>query len=96
VVSQRTLGRCGDPLLVVGRAKTLLLLMRQSTDYVSFWCEHWRLSAFQIKVVDLYALLYGVRFMGTLGQELNGNPNVQTDPGNAELLKSVTRELLKT
>jgi len=86
----------GDPLLAVGRAKTLLLLMRQPTDYVSFWCQHWRLSAFQIQVVNLYALLYGVRFMGTLGQELNGNPSVQTDSGNVELLKSVTQELLKS
>jgi hypothetical protein len=79
----------------VGRAKTLLLLMRQTTDYVSFWRQHWRLSAFQIRVVDLYALLYGVRFMGTLGQELNGNPSVQTDSGNAELAASVTQDLLE-
>lgn len=85
----------GDPLLTIGRGKTLLLLMRQDTDYITYWCEYLSLSEFQIKMVNLYALLYCVRFMGTLGQKLNGNPSVQTDAGNIALVESVTRELLR-
>ena len=85
----------GDPLLTIGRGKTLLLLMQQDTDYITYWCEYLSLSEFQIKMVNLYALLYCVRFMGTLGQKLNGNPSVQTDAGNIALVESVTRELLR-
>lgn len=84
----------GDPLLAVGRGKTLLLLMQQDTDYITYWCEYLGLSEFQLKVVDLYALLYCVRCMGTMGQTLNGNPSVQTDAENIGLLESAARELL--
>jgi hypothetical protein len=85
----------GDPLLTIGRGKTLLLLMRQNTDYVTYWCEHLALSEFQLKMVDLYTLLYCVRFMGTMGQTLNGNRSVQTNAENIGLLESVAQELLE-
>jgi len=85
----------GDPLLAIGRGKTLLLLMRQDTDYIEYWIRYWDLSEFQMKLVDLYALLYCVRFMGTLGQRLNGNSSVQTDISNAQHLESIMVEFLK-
>lgn len=84
----------GDPLLAIGRGKTLLLLMRQDTDYIKYWSRYWDLSEFQMKLVDLYALLYCVRFMGTLGQKLNGNPSVQTNISNAQHLESIMVEFL--
>ena len=84
----------GDPLLAVGRGKTLLLLMEQETDYITYWAEWLNLSEFQLKVIDLYALLYCVRFMGTLGQRLNGNKSVQTDPAKAGLLEELTQGFL--
>ncbi len=84
----------GDPLLAVGRGKTILLLMEQETDYITYWTEWLNLSDFQLRIVDLYALLYCVRFMGTLGQRLNGNKSVQTDPTKAGLLEELTRDFL--
>jgi hypothetical protein len=84
----------GDPLLAVGRGKTILLLMEQETDYITYWAEWLNLSEFQLKIVDLYALLYCVRFMGTLGQQLNGNMSVQTDPTKARLLEELTQDFL--
>jgi hypothetical protein len=68
--------------------------MRQNTDYIEYWSNHWSLSDFEMKLVDLYALLYCVRFMGTLGQKFNGNPSVQTDITNAQHLESITTGLL--
>jgi aminoglycoside phosphotransferase (APT) family kinase protein len=84
----------GDPLLAIGRGKTLLLLMEQETDYITYWAEWLNLSEFQLKVIDLYALLYCVRFMGTLGQRLNGNKSVQTDPTKAERLEELAQDYL--
>jgi aminoglycoside phosphotransferase (APT) family kinase protein len=83
----------GDPLLMIGRGKTLLLLMQEDTDYITYWCEYLGLSDFQLKIVDLYALLYCIRFMGTMGQTLNGNPSIQTNAENIGLLESAAREL---
>ncbi|MFC1975469.1 phosphotransferase family protein [Chloroflexota bacterium] len=85
----------GDPLLTIGRGKTILLAMRQDTDYIDYWCQYLDLSEFQVKMVDLYALLYCVRFMGTLGQELNGNPSLQTDINSAQHLETITIEQLR-
>jgi len=84
----------GDPLLAVGRGKTILLLMEQETDYITYWAEWLNLSELQLRIVDLYALLYCVRFMGTLGQRLNGNKSVQTDLTKAGLLEELTRNFL--
>ena len=84
----------GDPLLAVGRGKTILLLMEQETDYITYWAEWLNLSEFQLRIIDLYALLYCVRFMGTLGQQLNGNKSVQTDPTKAGLLEELTQDFL--
>ena len=83
----------GDSLLAIGRGKTLLQLMQQDTDYITAWCEYLKLSERQLRVVDFYALLYCVRFMGTVGQRLNGNPNVTTDPGNIPLLEHLAQNL---
>lgn len=86
----------GDPLLAIGRGKTLLMLMQAETDFVTFWCDAWDLPAEERRLVDFYALLYAVRFMGTLGQVLNGNPSVQTDPEKAELLVTIAERLLSS
>lgn len=84
----------GDPLLAIGRGRTLLLMMGQDLDLIEFWSENLALTAFQEKMVKVYSLLYCVRFMGTLGQTLNGNHNVQTDPAGAPLLEALTEGLL--
>jgi aminoglycoside phosphotransferase len=84
----------GDSLLTIGRGKAILLAMGQDVDYIDYWCEYLDLSEFQLKMVDLYALLYCVRFMGTLGQELNGNHSIQTDINIAQHLKNITDKQL--
>ena len=84
----------GDPLLTIGRGKALLLSMNQNIDYIHYWCEYLNLSDFQKSIVDLYALLYSLRFMGTLGQTLNGNYSSQTDPKNAKLFETIADNLL--
>jgi len=83
----------GDPLLAIGRGKTISLLMQEETDYISYWCEYLNLSDLQMQIVNLYALLYCIRFMGTSGQKLNGNLSVQTRSDNVEHLERVTRTL---
>ncbi len=79
----------GDPLLAIGRGKTILLTMQQDTDFISRWCQFLNLSDLQLKMVDFYALLYSVRFMGTIGQNLNGSYSLQADPNIAHLLDKV-------
>lgn len=83
----------GDPLLSIGRGKTLLLLMAQDTDYITAWCDYLKLGKLQRQVVDLYALIYCVRFMGTLGQRLNGNTSIQTNLTTAPLLEQLANNL---
>ncbi|MCP4428058.1 MAG: aminoglycoside phosphotransferase family protein [Chloroflexi bacterium] len=84
----------GDPLLAIGRGKAILLSMRQETDFISYWRDFLNLSPLQTEMVDFYALLYTVRFMGTMGQELNGNQSIQTDPSVAPLLEDIAHRLL--
>lgn len=79
----------GDPLLAIGRGKTILLLMAQDTDFITHWCDYLKLSTQQRHIVAFYALLYTLRFMGTMGQALNGNYSIQTDPNNISLLQSI-------
>lgn len=84
----------GDPLLAIGRGKTLLLMMRQDTKFISHWCDYLNLSPFQLQMVDFYALLYCLRFMGTIGFNLNGNQNMQTDPQIGQHLERIADQLL--
>jgi aminoglycoside phosphotransferase (APT) family kinase protein len=84
----------GDPLLAIGRGKTILMTMQEDTNFISYWCQYLNLSARQLKLVDFYALLYSVRFMGTLGQRLNGNYSLQTDPKISDLLQKIADKLL--
>lgn len=84
----------GDPLLAVGRGKTILLAMHQDTIFIEHWCKTLRLSADEMKRVDIYALLYCLRFMGTIGTKLNRNLSIQTDPNNARLFESIADNLL--
>jgi aminoglycoside phosphotransferase (APT) family kinase protein len=79
----------GDPFLSIGFAKTYLLLTENDTNFIDYWCEYLNCSTFQMEMVDLYALLYSVRFMGTLGQELNGNPSSIVDPENVDRLEEI-------
>ena len=85
----------GDPLLSIGRGKSLLLTAQQKSDYIDYWCSYIGLSDMQLKMVDLYALLYCIRFMGTSGLQLNGNDSLQTDARNAPRLETVAQELLQ-
>lgn len=84
----------GDPLLAIGRGKTILLAMRCDLDFIDYWCEYLNLSVYEIKIVDLNALLYCLRFMGTIGTKLNGNASIQTNPENARLFESIADNLL--
>jgi hypothetical protein len=85
----------GDPLLAVGRGKTILLAMRQNTILIDHWCKFLKLSSLQLDIVDFYALLYCLRFMGTIGTKLNGNPSIQTDPNNARLFEHLVDHFLE-
>lgn len=84
----------GDPLLAIGRGKTILLAMRQEVDFIEYWCKYLNLSVEEMKVVDMYDLLYCLRFMGTIGTKLNGNASIQTNPENARLFESIAESIL--
>ena len=84
----------GDPLLAIGRGKTLLLAMQQETDYIDYWCDYLEASSEMLRMIDLYALLYCVRFMATSGQRLNGNYSIQTDPQNIVALKTAASSIV--
>lgn len=84
----------GDPLLAIGRGKTILLAMQQDTEFIDYWCDYLALTTLEMKVVDLYALLYCLRFMGTIGTRLNGNPSIQTNPDNARLFENIAENIL--
>jgi aminoglycoside phosphotransferase (APT) family kinase protein len=84
----------GDPLLAIGRGKTILLAMRQDTDFINHWCAYLELTAQEMRMVELYSLLYCLRFMGTIGTKLNGNASIQTNPENARLFESLADNIL--
>lgn len=85
----------GDPLLAIGRGKTILLAMRQDINFITYWCEYLKLSKQQMRMVEIYALLYCVRFMGTIGTKLNGNESIQTNPDNARLFERIAESALE-
>ena len=85
----------GDPLLSLGRGKTLLLAAQQNPDYIEFWCDYLNLSEDERRIVDLYALVYCIRFMGTAGQRLNGNYSITTDADNLPIVEGVAKNLLR-
>jgi len=84
----------GDPLLAIGRGKTILKAMRQDTEFIKHWCEHINLSSQEMKMVELYSLLYCLRFMGSIGTRLNGNASIQTNPENAQLFEKMADEIM--
>jgi aminoglycoside phosphotransferase (APT) family kinase protein len=84
----------GDPLLSVGFTKTYMLLAGDDTEFVRHWCDWLDCTAEDSRLIDLYALVYAVRFMGTLGQKLNGNASRITDPRNVERLQEIADSLL--
>jgi len=84
----------GDPLLSVGFTKTYLLLAGDDTEFVRYWCETLDGTAEDSRLIDLYALVYTVRFMGTLGQKLNGNVSRITDPKIVVRLEEIADRLL--
>jgi aminoglycoside phosphotransferase (APT) family kinase protein len=84
----------GDPLLAIGRGKTILKAMGYDIELIKHWCDTIELSISEIMMVDFYSLLYCLRFMGSIGTVLNGNPSIQTDPKNAELFERMAEELL--
>ncbi|MCP5098057.1 MAG: aminoglycoside phosphotransferase family protein [Chloroflexi bacterium] len=84
----------GDPLLAIGRGKTILLTMQQDLTFIDAWCHYLQLTNQQLQMVDFYALLYCIRFMGTTGQALNGNHSPQTDPAIVPLLNQLADQLL--
>ena len=86
----------GDPLLAIGRGKALLLAMQHDVEFIDYWCDHLKLSSDMTRMVDLYALLYCIRFMATSGQKLNGNYSIQTDTNNISVLKKVAEALLSS
>lgn len=64
----------GDPLLSLGFTKTYLLLAKEDTGFVECWCKALDCTAVDLGIIDLYALVYAVRFMGTLGQTPQWEP----------------------
>jgi aminoglycoside phosphotransferase (APT) family kinase protein len=84
----------GDPLLSVGFTKTYMLMAGDDTEFVSHWCEWLDCTAEDSRLIELYALVYAVRFMGTLGQKLNGNASRITDPRNMDRLGEIADMLL--
>ena len=85
----------GDPLLSLGRGKALLLTAQQDPDFIEFWSDYLDLSEDESRIVDLYALVYCIRFMGTAGQRLNGNHSITTDADNLPIVENVAKNLLR-
>jgi aminoglycoside phosphotransferase (APT) family kinase protein len=85
----------GDPLLAIGRGKTILMAMRQDFEFIRHWCEYIKLSNHEMKIIELYSLLYCLRFMGTIGTKLNGNASIQTNPENARLFEQMADKILR-
>jgi len=79
----------GDPILAIGRSKTILMAMDCDVLFITEWCKALGLSDPEKVILDFYALLYCLRFMGTVGSRLNGNPSVQTNPTNARVFEKL-------
>ena len=82
----------GDPLLAVGRGKTLLLLRGWDLELYDYWIDCLNLTDREKYRAELYATLYCVRTMSILGREYNGNIQIENDVSNAEKIESITRK----
>lgn len=81
----------GDPLLAVGRGKTLLLLREWNLDLYDYWVDCLNLSEQEKYRTELYATLYCIRTMSILGRTYNGNVQIENDISNAKKIEAITR-----
>lgn len=82
----------GDPLLAVGRGKTLLLLREWDLDLYDYWTDCLNLSEQEKYRTELYATLYCIRTMSILGRTYNGNVQIENDISNAKKIEAITRK----
>jgi len=77
----------GDGLFVIGLTKMGLLSMGADTDYVEYWLDTINAGKLERKVIDFYALVFCVNFMGELGQTFN--KKIEYEEKDAEKLKVI-------
>ncbi|MFK7800650.1 MAG: phosphotransferase family protein [Anaerolineae bacterium] len=82
----------GDPLLAVGRGKTLSLLREWDLDLYDYWVDCLNLSVEEKFRTELYATLYCIRTMSILGRAYNGNVQIENDISNAKKIEAITRK----
>ncbi len=84
----------GDPLFVVALTQMALLKSRYNTDYITFWTDELHLTADQHAVLSLYTAIFGVDFLGELGQRFNRDVAPAVDAQEMDYLIGTIDRLL--
>jgi aminoglycoside phosphotransferase (APT) family kinase protein len=70
----------GDPLFTLGLTQMLLMHAGHDLDYTTAWSHTLMLSEEQHQLVCSYEALFGMVFLGELGQQSNADVAAPVDP----------------
>ncbi|HEX8036511.1 MAG TPA: phosphotransferase [Ktedonobacterales bacterium] len=84
----------GDPLFTVALTRMSLLAHEHDIDYITYWCEHLRLSEPQRHALDIYTAVFCVNFLSEIGQQFNKDEAPPVDGVYQRHLEAILRRLL--
>jgi aminoglycoside phosphotransferase (APT) family kinase protein len=85
----------GDPLFTLGLTQMSLMHAGHDLDYVTAWSRALVLSEEQQQVVCSYAALFGMIFLGELGQQFNADVAPPVDPTVVSRLLAQIESLIR-
>lgn len=78
----------GDPLLTIALTRMGLIERGYDTEYTDYWMDELDLSNDQRKAIDLYAAMFAVDFLSSLGQQFN---KVHVEPVDSTKIQQLTK-----
>lgn len=76
----------GDPLYVVGLTAMALRFRGQDTGYIDAWLDRLDADEERRRAARLYTAVFGVAFLGELGQRFNRDEPAPVNPAEVEVL----------
>lgn len=88
-------GLCyGDPWVVTAPTRMALLSRAAPTDYTNAWLDRLRPLGATQRRLDLYAAIFGVNFLGELGEQFNQDAAPAIDPAHVRRFLGIVEDLL--
>lgn len=79
----------GDKLYQVALTKMSLLSSNYDTHYIDYWIEELKLNEEEIKILDLYTLIFCVDFMSEIGMKFNKEEPIRPNKKKIKRLKEL-------